>query len=330
MQALVYERPHRLVYQSVDDLKLEFQDDQYIKVLATGICGSDLHAFMGHDQRRVPPMVLGHEIFGEVLEGRLKGQKVCVNPILSCFNCQYCKEGRENICPNRKMLGMNVSGGFAQYIIAPAKNCIVVDQDLDDKQAALAEPLATACHAVDLVKTTSFKDLQHSKTLVIGAGSIGILCTMMLQFAGCQDITIVDKNEYRLEYLKSFQGLSSTTAVPSKKAFDIVVDAVSTKSTRDLALQVVHTGGVVMNVGLGDNDGRLDVRQITLEEISFLGTYAYRFSDFEQAVHLLQNNFKLEDFSWIKVIDLCQGQNAFEELLSGQCRFAKIMLKPEH
>ena len=330
MKALVYKGPRQLVYETVEDLHLSHSTDQLVKVIATGICGSDLHAFLGHDCRRKPGLVLGHEIFGEVIEGSLKGKKVCVNPILSCFNCHYCNEGRENICPHRTMLGMNVSGGFAQYTVVPVKNCIVVDDDLDYSKAALAEPLATAYHAVDLIKTTNFKTLNNSKALVIGAGSIGILCTMMLQLANCNDITIIDKNEQRLSYLKSFQAVNAKTAVPLKKDFDIVIDAVGIKATRTLALQVIHTGGVIMHVGLGDNHEGLDIRQITLEELSFLGTYAYRFGDFKQAVSLLQDHFKSQDFTWIKTLDLSKGQQAFEDLLSGQCHFAKLMLKPSH
>ena len=328
MNALVYTAPHKVEYQTIDDLVIKNENEQKVKVYATGICGSDLHAFIGHDARRVPPLVLGHEVFGEVIEGSLKGKKVCVNPILSCLDCDYCNEGRDNLCPNRKMIGMNVSGGFADFIVAPQRNCVVVRDDLDYRLGALAEPLGTCYHAVDLIKKTAFKSLESSKALVIGAGAIGVLSALMLRYTGCKDITIIDRNADRLTLLKGLEHIHADTGVDNEKVFDVVVDAVGINPTRDLSLQVIKPGGVMMHVGLGGDKGEINMRQVTLEEISILGTYAYRHSDFEKSVSLLENYFNIDEMPWITTMSMKDGQQAFDDLISNKCSFAKVMLTP--
>ena len=117
MQALVYTDTQKLIYREEKNPKL-INGESIIKVSASGICGSDMHAYHGHDNRRIPPLILGHEISGVIDKGKEIGKKVVLNPLITCGSCEYCESGREHLCSKRIILGMNKpierQGGFAE------------------------------------------------------------------------------------------------------------------------------------------------------------------------------------------------------------------------
>ena len=123
-----------------------------IDIAYCGICGSDMHAWHGHDARRIPPLILGHEIVGTVKEGALKGKRVAVNPLMTCGSCEACRSGLEHLCHVRELLGMRVPGGFAEQVAVNESNVTVIADHLTFDEAALAEPLACAVHAVRLAE----------------------------------------------------------------------------------------------------------------------------------------------------------------------------------
>ena len=106
MQALVYTGTEKLEYKKFQDPSL-VDGESIIKVSASGICGSDMHAYHGKDERRNPPLILGHEVSGVIEEGSEKGKKVVLNPLITCGECNYCENGREDLCAKRIILGMN-------------------------------------------------------------------------------------------------------------------------------------------------------------------------------------------------------------------------------
>ena len=102
------------VYTGVEEMEFreekepsEKPGESILKVHASGICGSDMHAYHGKDERRIPPLILGHEVSGQIINGKLKDQISVLNPLITCRNCEYCKSGREHLCPDRVLLGMN-------------------------------------------------------------------------------------------------------------------------------------------------------------------------------------------------------------------------------
>ena len=116
MKALVYNGPKLLSYRHVKDPRPS-QENVLIKIEAVGICGSDMHAYLGHDERRPAPLILGHEAAGIICGGARDGERVTVNPLVSCGNCSACRTGRENICPDRQIISMPPrEGAFAQYV----------------------------------------------------------------------------------------------------------------------------------------------------------------------------------------------------------------------
>ena len=106
MQALVYTDTQTLIYKEEKNPNL-VNGESIIKVSASGICGSDMHAYHGKDNRRIPPLILGHEISGTIDKGKEIGKKVVLNPLITCGSCDYCKSEREHLCSKRIILGMN-------------------------------------------------------------------------------------------------------------------------------------------------------------------------------------------------------------------------------
>src|SRR6478735_545676 len=167
MKALVYTQPHEMSYRE-ESPPGAGPGEVLIRVDAVGICGSDMHAWHGRDPRRVPPLILGHELAGEVLEGPGRGRQVTVNPLITCGHCEFCVQGRNNLCSNRTMIGMTRAGGFAQYVTTAASSVIELPARMPARVAALTEPAATAVHAVNKAAAALARPIAECEVLILG------------------------------------------------------------------------------------------------------------------------------------------------------------------
>ena len=202
MQALVYTDTQKLIYREEKNPKI-INGESIIKVSASGICGSDMHAYHGKDDRRVPPLILGHEISGVIDQGKESGKKVVLNPLITCGLCDYCKNKREHLCIKRIILGMNRpierQGGFAELVLVPDKNIYELPNGLDMKNAPIAEPTAVSLLAVELAEKSFYKPLKDLRILVIGGGAIGLLCALILEkIKKCNNVFLSEPNQKRL------------------------------------------------------------------------------------------------------------------------------------
>ncbi len=332
MRALVYTDINTLIYREEKNPKT-INGESIIKVSASGICGSDMHAYHGHDNRRIPPLILGHEISGIIDKGNDSGKKVVLNPLITCGNCDYCKRGREHLCNKRIILGMNRpierQGGFAEYVSIPNKNIYELPKNIDMREAPIAEPCAVALHAVELGEINLKKSLQDCKVLIIGAGAIGLLCGLIIsKIKKCDDIVIVEPNDKRLK--ESLKYLNADGSKPNSKNiisdhFDIVFDTVGLESTRKEAIRSIKPGGTIIHIGLTQSGGNFDFRKTTLQEITFIGTYCYTNRDFEKTLNIL-NNKDIGVLDWIEYRNLKEGATAFKEIHNGSCAAPKIIL----
>ena len=332
MQALVYTDTQTLIYREEKNPKL-LNGESIIKVSASGICGSDMHAYHGHDNRRIPPLILGHEVSGVINKGKDIGKKVVLNPLITCGKCNYCTNKREHLCPKRIILGMNRpierQGGFAEYVSIPDKNIYELPKNLNMKEAPIAEPCAVALHAVELGENELSLKLKDSKALVIGSGAIGLLSGLILsKVKKCEEIVIVEPNDKRLkEYLKYLDadGLKPDSMSINKDHFDIVFDTVGLEATRKQAIESIKPGGIIIHIGLTQPSGNFDFRKTTLQEITFIGTYCYTNRDFEKTLNIL-NNKEIGVLDWIEYRNLKDGSSAFREIHDGKCTAPKIIL----
>ena len=215
-------------------------------------------------------------------------------------------------------------GAFAQYVTMPERNLVAVPSDYCLQKAALVEPLAVGWHTAKLAVRAI--DLSMEKrALVIGGGAIGLATALALRAIGIDDIVISEFNPLRREYLR--EHIDAKVVEKTDSSFSIIIDAVGFGSTRAIASQLVSPGGIIAHVGLGDNTDGLDVRRITLQEITFIGTYTYTAKDFKDTAEALFTG-RLGSLEWIEKRPLSEGKASFRELLGNTVAAPKIVLDP--
>jgi threonine dehydrogenase-like Zn-dependent dehydrogenase len=334
MKALVYTGPHAFEMREVADPEPQTADEVLIRVEACGICGSDMHAWHGHDERRPAPLILGHEAVGRIADGPDAGRRVAVNPLVTCQRCEACLSGRDNLCPERQIISMTPrQGAFAQLIAMPRRNLVTVPEHVGFVAAALAEPLACGWHATRLASTALFRPLAEARALVIGGGAIGLGAALSLIRRGVGEIWLAETNEQRHGALKAAgEGAicvfsPRAKAAPRPNTFDLVVEAVGHAATRAMASAMVKSGGVIAHIGLKEGSGGLDIRRMTLQEITFIGTYTYTAQDFrETAAAIFEGS--LGTLDWADVRPLSDGPAAFAAIDAGSASAPKIILTP--
>lgn len=332
MKALVYTGPTSLEYRAEPDPVVS-EGEVLVKVAACGVCGSDMHAYFGHDERRKAPLILGHEVSGEVISSARAGERVVVNPLVSCGRCDYCLDGRANLCLSREIISMPPrEGGFAELLRIPERNLVPIPDSMSYLSAALTEPVATAMHALRAGERLARVPSIESRALVFGAGAIGLAAALILKSHGLRSITIVEPNESR-RLAAARTGACDTLdpmsdGAPEADGYDLIIDAVGAAVTRKSASRAIKPGGVIVHIGLMDNEGGLDIRKLTLREVIFIGCYTYTMVDFKAALAALDSG-ALGRLDWVEGRPLSEGAAAFEELAGGGARAAKIALIPD-
>ena len=318
MKALVYTGAYQLEMQDLP--QPDPRPGQVIVDLAyCGLCGSDMHAYHGLDDRRVPPLVLGHEPVGHVREGPLKGKRVAMNPLMTCGDCPACTSGQDHLCPERALIGLFDHGAFAEAVAIDEKNLHVLPDGLAFEQAVLAEPLAVCVHAARLGHARHGGPTDDLSITVLGGGAIGLLAALTYRSMGVENLRIAEPNPTRARLCADVTGFDvydPTKDTPAEGATDIVFDAVGSGRTRTASSALVRPGGTIVHVGLQDNDAGIDTRRITLQEITFLGTYCYTPEDFSHALHLLDTG-QVNGDGWTEFRPLDAGAQSFKDVDDG-------------
>jgi threonine dehydrogenase-like Zn-dependent dehydrogenase len=331
VKALVYTHPEELTYRDEPDPELH-SGDALLRVDAVGICGSDMHAYLGHDERRIAPLILGHEAAGTIVEGRDKGRRVIVNPLVTCGHCPACERGRSHLCAERQIISMAPrQGAFAELLSIPERNLVSVPDGMDITTAALAEPIATGWHAVKIAARVGDEALADSRVLVFGGGAVGFAAALSVKAHGCRDILLAETNALRRNTVERaaictvFDPL--TDKIVDDSSIDVVIDCVGGKATRAGAIAAIRPGGVVVHVGLMDRVDGMDVRKLTLQEVAFIGSYTYTMADFQETIAAMHSG-SLGALDWFEERALSEGATAFGDLLAGRSASAKIVLRP--
>ena len=330
MKALVYRGPEQLSYQDVPDARPQ-RGEELVRISHVGICGSDMHAFLGHDERRPAPLILGHEAAGVVVGGKNDGQRVTINPLVSCLNCEVCRSGRENLCAERQIISMPPrEGAFAELVAMPRSNLVAVPDDIPLRKAALAEPVACGWHASRLARQVLDESVSAPVALVLGGGAIGVGAALSLKAQGIGSVTVLETSSLRRDYLSTRLDVPviGLEDLGDEARFDIIIDGVGYVATRQSATRLTKPGGVIAHIGLGQNEGGLDVRRMTLQEVTFIGTYTYTQEDFRQTTAAIFEG-ALGKLDWTEERPLSEGEQAFVDIRSGQTAAPKIILVPE-
>ena len=242
MQALVLTEYKKLELASLERPAVG-PDDVLVQVRACGICGSDVHGFDGSTGRRIPPLVMGHETAGVVVEVGANvtrtrpGESVTLDSLLSCGKCELCRTGKTNMCAGRRILGVSCNefrqqGAFAEFVVVPQQAIYSIPADMPFEHAALVEPVSVALHAVARMRI----DLGDSAA-VVGSGMIGLLVIQALRIAGCDQVIAIDLDDDRLRLAKE---LGASAAINLKQV-DPVAAVLEQTGGRgvDVAMEVV-------------------------------------------------------------------------------------------
>lgn len=309
-----------------------------VRVRAAGVCGSDLHGFLGRSKKRVPPLVLGHEFSGEVaanqpgLSGIRPGDAVAVYPIISCGTCEYCASEREHLCPARRVYGLDFHGGLAEYAAVPRRCLFPIPTSMSFAEGSLVEPLANAVHVVKRCP-----DVRGRTGLVYGAGPIGMLCAFVAKQQGARVVIVVDRNANRLAKLKDLAAdvtidssqhdpVASVLGETGARGVDFAIDAVGNVECRQNSITCTASGGTVICIGLEEEVCSVDTRPLVTRELDMKGAYAYSRSDFAEALSMLDRKL----LPWNQVVTkagLAQGQAVFDDLASGHSSILKAVFE---
>ncbi len=337
MRALVYTRPGTLELQSWPDVE-PAAGQALLKVEGVGVCGSDLAGFEGRSSRRVPPLILGHEVVGTVLEtsgtGRIRpGDRVVANPLQSCGSCPFCATGHDNLCENWRLLGMDrEQGGFAERVAVAEANLHPIPAEMPLERAVMVEPLANSVHLMGLAGAGRFQSM-----VIVGGGAQGILALMLARYLGHRHIAVVETSEERRGVAAS---LGASLVVDPRRddgvaivrewmasGVDIAVEAVGLDATRRTAVSVVRKGGTVIMLGLHDQTSGIEFATVVRSEIRLLGSFAYTARDFARSLQLLMDG-GLDPSPWVRVRPLTDGQRTFEDILKRPDATLKYVLSP--
>jgi len=328
MKALVFEGLGDIVFRNQPEPDVP-ESWSLLRVEAAGICGSDMRGYIGTDQSRIPPLIMGHEVAGLVLDGPSAGRRAIVNPMITCGSCRECVAGRSNLCLDRYAIGVQRPGGFAEFVAVPDRNVIAIPDDMNLLHAALAEPAATSLRCVTLASKLLHRPLPEAKSLVIGGGAIGLLSALWLKSYGVREVTLSETNRLRraTAAIAGFQAIDPMLAGIEADSFDLIIDAVGGGVTRELAIRSIRRGGVIVHVGLMDSDGALDMRRLTTSEIVLIGSYTYLPKDILVSIGALRQGI-LGKLDWVERRGLSEGPSAFAELSQSSSAAAKIVLVP--
>jgi L-iditol 2-dehydrogenase len=299
--------------------------DVVIAVKAGGICGSDVSTYLGHHPFRQPPVVLGHEVAGQVMSIGAEvtqhrvGQRVAVEPLIPCGTCRECHEGHTNLCANRRVPGKGWAGTFSDLITAPESVVHEIPDHLSYAEASLIEPTAVSWRACRLAEVSS-----TSRVAVLGAGAIGSLAAAISASLGSADTLVTDVKDFNLSIVGAIEGIRtinvatrSDDLVREAGMFDAVIVAAAAPGIFDQAIQLCRPGGKIVNVALFDYQPTFQVNDVTVREISIVGSYVYDHDDFRAALELLSSGGVSIAPFLTQVVPLAAATNVFADIARG-------------
>lgn len=317
------------------------KDEALIKVIRAGVCGSDITVYKGKHMTATVPTVLSHEILGRIeslpegYDGPFTiGQRVLMNPIISCGKCAACRRGLPHVCENLKLLGIHVDGGFAEYTKVGVDKLVAIDDDFPDEVAILGEPFAVGAH----VMVNS--DIQPGdKIFISGGATVGLYIAIFAKAAGAERVIISEINEPRRQFVESM-GIETinpenTDAMDLMRevtdgGFDIVYDTSGAPSCILQMPDLCRCGGKLLSLGLSGDAYPFIIGKVSFKEIRLIGNRLYSQQDFEAGVRFLEDNWKALHLDRMVTdrLGLTEINRAIEMMLHGE-NICKIIIDPE-
>jgi threonine dehydrogenase-like Zn-dependent dehydrogenase len=313
-----------------------------VRVEACGICGSDLHLF--HGRMMAEGHTPGHEIAGRVdalgegVQGLTAGLHVCVEPLHTCGICRSCREGRDSTCRQCRIFGVHLPGGFAEYVVVPARRIFALPEDLPPQVSALAEPMAVAIHGIH---RGAFE--RGQRVLVLGAGNVGLVTLVAARAMGAGDVLISARHPHQAELARALGAdrvLDEREATPEALAalsletdVDLVVETVGGGAdTLRAACHAIRPGGVVSVVGFFMRDPGIEPLALFLKEGTLAWSNCYHRGpgapDFEEAVRILDAERDALGRLLTHTVPLAEIERAFRLASDKRAGVVKVSVAP--
>ena len=341
MKAAVLTEWGKIEIQEVDIPDIS-KDECLIKVKYTGICGSDLHIYKGLHPTAKAPVILGHEFTGTVeavdsvnYPDLQKGDRVVVEPLISCGVCEACRSGNPHVCRNLKLLGIHTNGGFAEFVKVPTKKVIKISENIPDRIAALTEPFAVGFHVNQRAGVRN-----GDNVLVIGGGPIGIIVGMVASISGAARVVFSEVKEERIEQIKSFgfdvinpvseDAMARVDMLTASEGFDVVFEVSGSQQGLLFATKSCKIRGTIVPVGFPGKVPEFDVMKVIFKELNVVGSRVYTFDDFTKTTLMLEKIISKKLFDLDQLIsDTCILENLEEAIISMKegKNLGKILIK---
>jgi threonine dehydrogenase-like Zn-dependent dehydrogenase len=311
VKALVFTGPGALELHDVPEPELA-DGDVLVHVRTVGICGSELHGAR-HPGFRKPPLIMGHEFAGT----NDNGDRVVINPMLSCGHCELCLGGLRQVCRERQIIGVHRAGGFAERVAVPGSTLRPVPDWLDWDAAAMIEPAANAVHAWNIARAPA-----GARAAVLGCGAIGLLCLLTALSGGAGRVDVTDLDPGRLAQASRLGAAAAGPGLDGE--YDVIFDAVGSPVTRAVSVRHLRPGGTAVWLGLADDAPGFDANALIRAEKRVQGSFAYSDEEFARAAELLRD----WDLSWTSQYPLTEGAEIFTGLMNGGLQPVKALLVP--
>lgn len=317
-------------------------DEVLVRVLACGVCGSDLHMWRGTLPVRQTPIVLGHEIAGTVAHvgpecgDWSEGDAVIVRAGAGCGECAYCRDGRDNLCPQQKVLGMDLDGGFAQYVKAPARSLAPLPEGIPfETGAILSDAVATPYHAL-----AGRGRLQTGESVaVFGCGGLGTHAVLLARLLGADTVIAVDVRAgplVRARALGADEVVNASQDDPAKAirrrtgdGVDLAVECVGRPESIAQAVRSLRPGGRAVVVGMGNQPIALPPPALfAWREHALLGSFGSTRADLDAVVEMVRSGRLDLSGSISARLPLAEANRALEMLDSGEGDPVRIALLP--
>ncbi|MET3805599.1 threonine dehydrogenase-like Zn-dependent dehydrogenase [Nakamurella sp. UYEF19] len=344
VQALVLKKWWDLSVEDVPDPVMG-SAEVLIDVLATGICGSDIHGFTGENGRRVPGQVMGHETVGTITRigadagmfGLSIGDLVTVNPVIGCGHCENCLEEQDQNCPDKVVIGVaaSYSSAFAAQMAVPAANVVVLPATMPVAYGALVEPLAVGYHALRRGGCSA-----SDRVLVVGGGPIGQACVLAAQRLGAAAVVVSEPDRHRRDLIELLgaaaidPGIGDPSELPGRVATalgrrpTIIVDAVGVGATLETAFACAPIGAVIVLVGMGSIRLDLAAYEISVKERSVVGSFCYDPEEFRQTADWVGTSPPALAHLIDQHVPMDSAATSFTALARGESRASKILVYP--
>lgn len=318
--------------------------DVLIKVKACGICGSDIHGMDGSSGRRIPPVVMGHEAsgvieqIGDKVDNLAVGDRVTFDSTVFCNDCDYCRQGRVNLCDNRQVMGVSCGefhrdGAFSEHVACPAHICHRLPDQLAFEEAAFAEPVGVAVHAVNRSQVK-----RGDSAVVIGSGLIGLLIVQALKWKGCSQIIAFDLDDSRLALAKQLgatEAFNSRQSDAVKTAVDLTgggadhaFEVVGASVTVNMAIDCVRKGASITLVGNLSPEVTMPLQKVVTRELTLFGSCAINGEYPEALTAIADGHIQVAPLITAKV-NIDDAGEWFAKLKAADEPYLKVLVCPE-